>query len=459
METETNNDAKNDTQHKEKAADKNGNGNGNTVTAPPKKFLFVSWESLSGDLAWQIKKEGHEVKVYIKSEDDKDVYDGILEKVDDWTKHTDWADVIVFDDIGFGEAADKLRAAGKLVVGGSKYTDQLEEDREFGQNEMKRVGMLVLPHWDFSEFNAGIDFIKQNPGRYVFKPSGNTSSEQKGILFLGQEEDGRDIIEILEQNKKSWAKKIKKFQLQKMAVGVEIAVGAFFNGKEFITPINVNFEHKKLFPGDIGPYTGEMGTLMFWSNTNAIFDSTLAKIKEDLAKSGYVGYIDINCIVNAKGIYPLEFTSRFGYPTISIQMEGVTSPWSDFLYGIAKGDKFELKTKKGFQVGVVIAVPPFPFDDKKEFFIYKDLSIIFKKPSLEGMHIGDVKIINDVWVLAGETGYALIVTGSGMTVGEARKQAYSRIKSIILQNMYYRTDIGEKWPSDSDKLLTWGYMH
>ena len=33
----------------------------------PKKFLFVSFESLSGDLAWQIKKEGHEVKVYRKS--------------------------------------------------------------------------------------------------------------------------------------------------------------------------------------------------------------------------------------------------------------------------------------------------------------------------------------------------------------------------------------------------------
>ena len=31
-----------------------------------RKFLFVSWESLSGDLALQIKKEGHEVKIYIK---------------------------------------------------------------------------------------------------------------------------------------------------------------------------------------------------------------------------------------------------------------------------------------------------------------------------------------------------------------------------------------------------------
>jgi phosphoribosylamine--glycine ligase len=274
----------------------------------PKKFLFVSLESLSGDLAWQIKKEGHEVKAFIENPDDKDVYDGFLEKVDDWKKYVDWADVVVFDDIGFGAEADSLRAKGKLVVGGSRYADKLEEDREFGQNEMKRVGMPILSHWDFADFDSAIDFIKKNPGRYVFKPSGTIASDQKGILFLGQEEDGNDLIEILEQNKKTWAKKIKKFQLQKMAVGVEVAVGAFFNGKDFALPLNINFEHKKLFPGDIGPYTGEMGTTMFWSPPNEIFNSTLFKIKDDLIKSGYIGYVDINCIVNAKGIYPLEFT-------------------------------------------------------------------------------------------------------------------------------------------------------
>lgn len=428
-------------------------------TSSPKKFLFVSYESLSGDLAWQISREGHQVKVFIKKESDQDVYDGFLEKVDDWAKYTEWADVIVFDDVGFGSTAESLRASGKLVVGGTKYTDNLEEDREFGQNEMKSFGMHVLPHWDFKDMDSVIEFIKANPGKYVFKPSGNIPSAQKGILFMGREEDGRDMIEILEQNKKLWARKIKKFQLQKRAVGVEIAVGAFFNGKDFIYPINVNFEHKNLFPGGLGPYTGEMGTLMYWSEPNRIFNETLFKAKEALAKSGYVGYIDINCIANSKGIYPLEFTSRFGYPTISIQIEGVTSNWGDFLYSIAKGESIRLKTKKGFQVGVVIAVPPFPFDDKKETFIYKDLSILFKKPNLEGIHLGDVKKLQDVWTIAGESGYVLVVTGSASTVEVARKHAYARISNIILQNMYYRTDIGISWFKDSDKLQTWGYLH
>lgn len=435
------------------------NVNINHLNGSHNKFLFVSFESLSGDLAWQIKKEGHDVKVFVEKDSDKDVYSGILDKVDDWKKHVDWADVIVFDDIGFGNIADSLRASGKNVIGGSKYTDKLEEDREFGQNEMQKVGMSVLSHWDFADFDSAIDFIKNNPGRYVFKPSGNTPSDQKGILFLGQEEDGKDLIEILEQNKKAWARKIKKFQLQKMAEGVEVAVGAFFNGEDFIYPINVNFEHKKLFPGDLGPYTGEMGTLMYWSPENEIFRKTLMKIKPELAKSGYIGYIDINCIANVRGIYPLEFTSRFGYPTISVQIEGVSSKWGDFLCRLAKKEKTELKIKKGFQIGVVIVIPPFPYEDKREAEIYQDLSILFRKQSLDGVHLGDVKIVNDTWAVAGDSGYVLVITGSGITVEEARKQAYSRVNNIILQNMYYRTDIGTRWPIDSDMLHMWGYLY
>ncbi len=441
---------------------KNGNGtkNGNNHSGlGTKKFLFVSYESLSGDLAWAIKNEGHAVKAYIADPSDQDVYDGFLDKVSDWKKYIDWADVIVFDDIGFGKMADQLRAKGKFVVGGSAYTDQLEEDRKFGQTEMKNAGLSILPHWDFDSFDSAIKFISDNPGRYVFKPSGNTPSDQKGILFMGQEDDGKDLIEILAQNKKSWAKKIKNFQLQKMAVGVEVAVGAFFNGKDFIYPIDINFEHKKLFPGDIGPYTGEMGTLNYFSAPNELFHSTLEKIKPALAKCNYVGYIDINCIANAKGIYPLEFTCRFGYPTISIQMEGITSPLGELMFRLATGQSFEFKTKKGFQIGVCVVVPPFPFDDPKEFFVYKDLSILFKKPNLEGIHLGDVKMIHDVWVVAGHSGYILVVTGSGLTLEETRRQTYARVRNVTLQNMYYRTDIGERWLlGDSDKLHNWGYL-
>jgi phosphoribosylamine--glycine ligase len=435
--------------------------NGNNSSGAPKKikFLFVSIEALIGDLAWQIKKEGHEVKYYIHEKSEKDVCDGFVDKCDDWQKEIDWADVIVFDDLGFGTQADKLRKQGKLVIGGSAYTDKLEDDREFGQDEMKSAGMVIIPNNNFSNFDDAIKFVNENPGRYVLKPSGKAQNE-KELLFVGNEEDGRDILEILERYKKNWGNKIKIFQLQKHVSGVEVAVGAFFNGKEFVMPININFEHKRLFPGNIGPSTGEMGTSMFWSKPNNLFMATLEKIKPKLQASGYVGYFDINTIVNNKGIYPLEATSRFGYPTINIQMEGILSPMGEFLHNLASGKDFEIRTKRGFQVGVVIAAPPFPFKDAASFKRYsEDALIIFQKPNYDGAHIADIKLDENDWRMAGTSGYALIMTGSGLTMEEARKQVYARVKNILIPNMFYRTDIGANWTQDSDMLQTWGYLY
>jgi len=432
--------------------------NGNAAEKKKLKFLFVSIDALIGDLAWAVKNEGHDVKYHIINKDQKDVCDGFVDKCDSWIDNKDWADVVVFDDFGFGKEADELRKAGKLVVGGSVYTDQLELDREFGQKELESAGISIIPRWNFTSFDDASDFIKKNPDRYVLKPSGLAQNE-KELLFVGQEDDGRDIWDMLQRYKKNWSKKIKAFQLQKFISGVEVAVGAFFNGADFASPINVNFEHKRMFPGELGPSTGEMGTSMLFTAGSPLFNSTLAKMKEKLAASGYVGYIDINCIVNSRGIYPLEFTSRFGYPHVSIMMEGVLSEWGNFLYGIAKKEKPEFRTKRAFEVGVVVAVPPFPFEDPQAFRKYsEDATIIFKKPAHEGIHLGDVKLDENDWKLAGNSGYALVVTGSGTTMEEARSVVYNRVKNIIIPNMFYRTDIGRRWAEDRDRLTTWGYL-
>ncbi|MFY9457473.1 MAG: hypothetical protein WAP23_00885 [Candidatus Spechtbacterales bacterium] len=440
------------------------NENNKIVPAVPKlKFLFVSLESLSGDLAWTIKNEGHEVKAYIKERGDADVYDGFLEKVGDWLAWQDWADVIVFDDVEFGAVADKLRKSGKLVVGGSEYTDRLEMDRDFGQTEMKKHGIPILPHRQFTSYADAVQFIRDNPDRYVFKPSGNTPSTGKGLLFMGQEDDGKDLIEILEKNKDVWQKKAPVFVLQKYVQGVEIAVGAFFNGKDFIYPININFEHKKLFPGNLGPFVGEMGTEMYWSNPqNNLFRLTLAKMLPSLRESRYVGYIDINCIVTGSGIYPLEFTSRFGYPTIPIQQEGILMPMGELLWRLARGENFELKTKRGFQIGVRILIPPY-FVSKKEgsdiIQTYKDLPIIFKNSkNMDGVHIEDIKSVNGVWRVAGTSGVLLVITASARTVIEVRRKVYARVNNVVAQDMFYRVDIGTRWFEDSDKLQMWGYL-
>ena len=148
-----------------------------------KKFLFVSLSSLIGDIAWQVLKEGHEVRYYIEAQKERDIADGFVPKSSNWEADADWADLIVFDDtLGQGEKAQRLRAEGKKVIGGTAYTDRLEDDRSFGQEELKRAGVSIIPYREFESFDEAIEHVAQNPGRYVIKPSGEAQNVKRRSL-------------------------------------------------------------------------------------------------------------------------------------------------------------------------------------------------------------------------------------------------------------------------------------
>ena len=100
-----------------------------------------------------------------KTSGSKDCADGFVAKTDDWEREVEWADIIVFDDVlGHGSKAEALRKAGKLVIGGTAYSDKLEDDRAFGQEELKNAGVDIIPYWEFRSFDEAISFVKQQPG-------------------------------------------------------------------------------------------------------------------------------------------------------------------------------------------------------------------------------------------------------------------------------------------------------
>ena len=107
-----------------------------------------------------------------------------------------------------------------------------------------------------------------------------------------------------------------------------------------------------------------------------------------------------------------------------------------------------------------MVVPPFPYRDRETFeSTSKDAVILFKTPSREGIHIEDVKLVNGEWVVTGTSGVVLIVCGLGPTMKQAQRQAYNRVKNVMIPHMYYREDVGDRWSEeDSDRLHAWGYL-
>ena len=88
----------------------------------------------------------------------------------------------------------------------------------------------------------------------------------------------------------------------------------------------------------------------------------------------------------------------------------------------------------------------------------KNSAIVFKKSPADEIHIEDFKQINGQRLIAGTSGVILIVVGARQTMKQVQSQVYSRIKNILMPNMYYRTDIGDRWEEDSDRLHNWGHL-
>ena len=433
-------------------------------------ILILSKEGLGLPVGWRLKSEGNNVRMYTKKPQLREVGKGFIEIVDDYIPSKKWADFIITDDSRMGKIADDLRKEGFVVWGGTEWTDKWEDDREIGQEVLKESGMTILPSEEFSDLESALAFVKTHPGMYVAKPEGKQVEDDKHLVYVGQEENGSDLIAVLENYKKI-SNKIEKILLQKRVNGIEAGISGFFNGEQFVEPIELTFEHKNLFPGPtqqgIGPKTGEMGTSQVWiDKSSKIYQKSIDLVVPYLKEEGYVGYLDINCIVTPDDLYPLEFTTRFGYPTIELWMETITGNLSELMFELASGVNRNFEVKAKYSVVIVLASPPFPYDVPE---VYKKMSennvVIFKNrengkpPEVgEGIWPEEVALEDNKWIQRGLYGYPLVVSGSGDSIHTARNQAYSRISQIILPNSFYRTDIAETTPKNLHLLESWAWI-
>ncbi len=226
---------------------------------------------------------------------------------------------------------------------------------------------------------------------------------------------------------------------------VEVGVGAFFDGEKFLSPANLDWEHKRFFPGDIGELTGEMGTVVTYRGAERMFERTLGRMAPLLGESGYCGYINLNTIVNDDGIWPLEFTCRFGYPGFPILDSLHRCGWHELFRSMIARDGKEFRTHDGYSVGVVMTVPPFPYRHGYEA-LGKGSPICFaEKMSNEdsgSLHYGEVDTRDGQLVTAGMIGYIVVVTGVAKSIEAARQLAYDRVRKVVIPNARYRNDIG-----------------
>jgi phosphoribosylamine--glycine ligase len=430
-------------------------------------ILFISRECIAGNLAILLKKEGHDVKLFIENKHDRQNFDNLVEKVTSWKKELKWVGkdgLIIFDDVGYGKTQDSLRKKGYRVFGGCEMGDKLEKDREFGQEIFKKYGLKTVELKDFHDIEDAVFFIKNNPKKWVIKCNDHSS---KFLTYIGEYECGKDTISVLKNYFNNKHIDREKITLHERIEGVEMGVGRYFNGKDWVGPIEINFEHTKMFPDDVGPVTSEMGTLAWYEEdeNNKLFVEVLNKLKPYLQEIDFRGDFEMNCMVNEKGCFPLEATARLGTPIIHLHSELHISPWGEFMYAIANGDKYDLKYKKGLGIVNLVATPPFPYGKKHSKETLYGINIYLdrlSKDDLESFHFEGISMRVDKhhgqYFISTDEGYIAYTTAVADTVEEARQKSLGIIKKAVIPKSFYRNDIGKDFEKRLPDLKKWGYI-
>ena len=411
------------------------------------RFLGVGdFCELSG-LYKRLVEEGHDVKIDISEKLSRDTLSGIVARTDDWRQELSWIraagrdGIILFENVSHGRGAlqDQLRSEGYQVIGGSAFGDRLENDRPFAQQVLRDAGLQTGGMWNFGDRPAALRFVAENPARYVLKfngPYGPTYS------YVGQFHDGADIAAFIRGLP---AADQTTFVLMEFLQGVEMGVGAYFNGECFLRPACLDWEHKRFFPGNRGELTSEMGTVVTYERTSHFFEMTLMRIEPLLRQQSYCGYINLNTIVNDRGIWPLEFTCRFGYPGFSILEPLQKCAWSTLFKAMLDRDRTTFDAGPGFAVGIVLTTPPFPYDRvrvNEPVGLPVTCSGSLSDDDRRNIHYGEVGLQNGQLVTAGIWGTTMVVTGVGRSVAAARARANELASRIQIPNVRYRDDIG-----------------
>ena len=305
------------------------------------RFLGIGDSCDLGALYMRLLADGHEVKVYVGDALSRGTMAGLIEHTSDWENELPWIrsspepGIIIFENVAKarGGLQDQLRKDGFYVIGGSGFGDRLENDRAFAQRMLDDIGLQTAKVAEFNSIGAANAFIEQRPGKYVLKFNGAELSASDN--YVGRLPDGADVRALLAARAYKQQADGLSFILMEHIEGVEMGVGAYFNGEDFIGSPCLDWEHKRFFPGDLGELTGEMGTIATFDRSQTFFERTLRLMTPALRSGGYCGYINLNTIVNKKGIWPLEFTCRFGYPGFAVLGPLQITRWGDLFLAMA----------------------------------------------------------------------------------------------------------------------------
>jgi phosphoribosylamine-glycine ligase len=413
---------------------------------------------------------GHDVRMFRYSKKPTKYAEGFpgIALVDDYKQHMAWAkDGLIFVTANnrYLWEMDRYRADfGYRIFAPTVASARLEIVRSAGMEAMASIGVEVPAFQTFDSLADAEAFARKSDRAWVFKPMGD--EEDKSLTYVGK--DPADMVGWL-RRQIALGKVLKgKAMLQEKIERIgEIGVSGWMGPEGFLPGRwQICFEHKNLMNEELGPATGEQGSVCQYTDKDKLAEQMLLPLEPILRTLGHRGDFAIGAIIDQKGeAHFLEVTARCGYPAWWIQAashRGDPAQWmADLLIG-----KDSLRVSNDVAIGVVMAQPCYPYD-KAAAAEVEGVPIRGAGEALANIHLVEVmmgkgpvmedgKVVDrPTYQTAGE--YVLVATALGKTIGRAQQKVYGTVDQIHFPNRMYRTDIGDKVIEKIRELHKYGY--
>ncbi|MGN8646711.1 phosphoribosylamine--glycine ligase [Gracilibacillus sp. HCP3S3_G5_1] len=335
---------------------------------------------------------------------------------------------------------DAFRGNNLKVFGPSKAAALIEGSKDFAKAFMKQYNIPTAKYRTFTDVEKAIAYIQQEGAPIVIKADGLAAG--KGVVVAMTEQQAIDAVEkMLVGNK--FGEAGSRVVIEEYLEGEEFSLFAFVNG-ENVYPMVPARDHKRAFDHDEGPNTGGMGAYspvpdLDPKHIEFTVEKILKPVAQGMKKEGrnYTGVLYGGLIETKEGPKVIEFNARFGDPETQVVLPLLENDLIQVIEDVTAGRDPQLKWKKGYAIGAVVASKGYPGSYAKNVML-PDLAA---NDQIDVIHAGTGRAEDGSFYSTG--GRVLLVSSLQDSPEQAQKEIYQYLQRFDeTDDFFYRKDIG-----------------
>lgn len=332
---------------------------------------------------------------------------------------------------------DRFREEGFAIFGPTKAAAEIEASKDFAKRLMVKYDVPTAGYATFSDFEEAMAYVRKGTLPTVLKYDGLAAG--KGVVIATTMEEAETTLRDMLLDTKFGEGRV---VIEEFLTGEEFSLMCFVAGNK-ICPMPVAQDHKRAYDNDEGPNTGGMGAyteLPFITEEDHAYamENIMQRVADAMVAEGtpFTGVLYGGLMKTPQGIKVIEFNARFGDPETEVVLPRLKSDAVEVFKAVANNEQPEAEWSEGATLGIVLASKGYPGDYAKGFAIRGT-----ERVEAKVYHMGTANKDGEL-VTAG--GRVMIVVASAPTLAEAQAKAREEISKIECDNLFHRTDIGNK---------------